>query len=55
VAPEHVEAALAAGAVVIGESTGEHWLHLTHRGTTLVDSALADLKPLWQNGLTPYY
>ncbi len=55
VAPEHVEAVTAAGAVVIGESTGERWLHLTHRGTTLVDSALADLKPLWQNGLTPYY
>ncbi len=55
VAPEHVAAVKAAGAVVIGESTGERWLHLTNRSTTLIDAAIADLKPIWQGGLTPFY
>jgi len=55
VAPEHVEAVKAAGAVIIGESTGERWLHVTNRGTTLIDAAIADLKPIWQNGLVQYY
>ena len=55
VAPEHMDAARAAGAVAIGETTNERWLHLANRGTTLIDSSISDLKPLWQNGLTPYY
>lgn len=55
VAPEHVEAVRAAGAVFIGESTGERWLHVTNRGTTLIDASIADLKPIWQNGLVQYY
>ncbi len=55
VAPEHVEAVRAAGGVVIGETTNERWLHIANRGTTLIDSSLSELKPLWQNGLTPYY
>lgn len=55
VAPEHMAAARAAGLVVIGEATNEKWLHISFRGTTLIDSAATELKPLWQNGLTPYY
>lgn len=55
VAPEHMAAARAAGAVVIGESTGERFLHVAHRNKTLIDSPISELKPLWQNGLTPYY
>lgn len=55
VAPEHLAAVKAAGAVVIGESTNERWLHVTNRSTTLIDAAIADLKPIWQGGLVPYY
>lgn len=55
VAPGHVDAVRAAGAVIIGESTGERWLHVTNRGTTLIDASIADLKPIWQNGLVQYY
>ncbi len=55
VAPEHVADVKAAGAVVIGESTGERWLHLTNRSTTLIDASIADLKPIWQGGLVQYY
>lgn len=55
VAPEHVAAARAAGAVVIGESTNERWLHVTHKGSTLIDAAVADLKPIWQEGLKTFY
>jgi phosphoribosylformylglycinamidine synthase len=55
IAPEHMDAARAAGAVFIGETTNERWLHIANRGTTLIDSSVADLKPIWQKGLTPYY
>jgi phosphoribosylformylglycinamidine synthase subunit PurSL len=55
VAPEHLAAVRAAGGVVIGETTGERWLHITNRSTTVIDSAIADLKTIWQNGLTPFY
>lgn len=53
--PENMEAAREAGCIVIGETTGEKWLHITLRNSTLIDSNVADLKPLWQGGLTPYY
>jgi len=55
VAPEHVEGVKLAGGVIIGESTGERWLHITQRGTTLIDSSIADLKPLWKEGLARWY
>ena len=55
VAPEHLEAARKAGCIVIGETTGERWLHIAFRNGTLIDSNISDLKPLWQNGLTPFY
>ena len=55
VPPEHLEAARKAGCVVVGETTGERWLHIAHRNSTLIDSNIADLKPLWQGGLSKYY
>jgi phosphoribosylformylglycinamidine synthase len=55
VAPEHVAAARKAGCVVLGETTGERWLHITHRNGTLIDSNISDLKLLWQGRLAEYY
>jgi phosphoribosylformylglycinamidine synthase len=55
IAPEHLAAARAAGAIVIGESTNDKYLNITHRGSTLIDAAIGDLKPIWQGGLVPYY
>ena len=55
VAPEHIAAVKAAGGIVIGETTGERWLHITYRSSTVIDLAIPDLKTIWQNGLTPFY
>ena len=55
VAPEHIAAVKAAGGIVIGETTGERWLHITNRSSTVIDLAIPDLKTIWQNGLTPFY
>jgi phosphoribosylformylglycinamidine synthase len=55
VAPEHVEKVTAKGFVVIGETTGDKWLHIANVNTTLVDAPIADLKPLWKDGLVRYY
>jgi hypothetical protein len=41
--------------VVIGEATAEKYLNITLRGSTLIDAAISDLKPIWQGGLVPYY
>lgn len=55
IAPEHVAAAEAAGLVIIGEATREKWLYISHNGTTLIDSSVDELKPLWKDGLVKYY
>jgi len=55
VAPEHLNAARAAGAVVIGETTAEKYLNITQRGSTLIDAALSDLKAPWKQGLAAHY
>jgi len=55
IAPEHAAAAEKAGLVIIGEATREAYLYLSHNGTTLIDSPVDQLKPLWKNGLTKYY
>lgn len=55
IAPEHLSTAIEHGLIPIGESTGERWLHITQSAGTLVDAAVADLKPLWQKGLAGYY
>ena len=44
-----------AGLVIIGEATRENYLYLSHNGTTLIDSPIDQLKPLWKDGLTKYY
>ena len=55
VAPEHIEKVTAKGFTVIGETTGDKWLHIANVNTTLVDAAIPELKALWKNGLVPYY
>lgn len=55
IAPEHVSAAEAAGLVIIGESTREKWLYISHNGTTLIDAPVDQLKALWKDGLTKFY
>ena len=55
VAPEHLPAAKAAGAVVIGEATAEKYLNITLKGSTLIDASISELKPIWQGGLVPDY
>ena len=55
IAPEHIEKATSRGFAVIGETTGDKWLHIANTNSTLIDASTSELKPLWQNGLTPYY
>jgi phosphoribosylformylglycinamidine synthase len=55
VAPEHMEAARAAGLVAIGDSTREPWLHISNSAVTLIDTSVAELKAIWKAGLTPFY
>ncbi len=55
VAPDHIDQVTAKGFTVIGETTGDKWLHVTNVSTTLIDASIAELKPLWQNGLSEYY
>lgn len=55
VAPDHLELAVRHGLTPVGESTSERWLTVIRDNSTLIDAPLSDLKPLWQNGLTPYY
>jgi len=53
-APEHVAAAEKAGLTIIGEATRDPYLHISHNGTTLIDSPIDQLKPLWKDGLVKY-
>jgi hypothetical protein len=39
----------------IGEATRDAYLYISHNGTTLIDSPIDQLKPLWKDGLTKYY
>jgi phosphoribosylformylglycinamidine synthase len=55
IAPEHVAAAEKAGLVIIGEATRDPYLYISHNGTTLIDSPIDQLKPLWKDGLVKYY
>ena len=55
IAPEHVNAAEAAGLTIIGDSTRDPYLYLSHNGTTLIDCPMDQLKPLWRDGLVKYY
>jgi phosphoribosylformylglycinamidine (FGAM) synthase-like enzyme len=55
IAPEHVAAAEKAGLALIGEATRDPYLYISHNGTTLIDSPIDQLKPLWKDGLVKYY
>jgi phosphoribosylformylglycinamidine synthase len=55
IAPEHVAAAEKAGLTIIGEATRDPYLYISHNGTTLIDSPIDQLKPLWKDGLVKYY
>ncbi|MDP1586204.1 MAG: AIR synthase-related protein, partial [Prosthecobacter sp.] len=55
IAPEHVSAATAAGLTIIGEAHRDPYLYISHNGTTLIDSPIDQLKPLWKDGLVKYY
>ncbi len=39
----------------IGEATRDPYLYISHNGTTLIDSPIDQLKPLWKDGLVKYY
>jgi hypothetical protein len=54
-APELSTAAEKAGFVIIGEATRAPYLYISHNGTTLIDSPIDQLKPLWKDGLVKYY
>jgi hypothetical protein len=54
IAPEHVAAAEKAGLTLIGEATRDPYLDISHNGTTLIDSPIDQLKPLWKDGLVKY-
>jgi phosphoribosylformylglycinamidine synthase len=49
------ENAAECGFHVIGETTGDGKLVITHGHAELINAPLAELKALWKNGLTPYY
>ena len=53
--PEHASVAEAAGLVIIGDSTRDPYLYISHNGTTLIDSPIDQFKPLWRDGLVKYY
>ena len=52
---EQLAAAEKAGLTIIGEATRDPYLYISHNGTTLIDSPIDQLKPLWKGGLVKYY
>jgi phosphoribosylformylglycinamidine synthase len=55
IAEKHVKFAEEAGFVIIGETTDNGHLTIVNQGRPLINTKLSDLKPIWKNGLTPYY
>jgi phosphoribosylformylglycinamidine synthase len=55
IAPENIAAAEEQGFVVIGETTSDAHLTITNGDDKLIHAPIAELKPLWQNGLKEYY
>jgi phosphoribosylformylglycinamidine synthase II len=55
VAPEHAALAVAQGFSIIGETTKTLEVCITEGKSPLISAPISELKPLWQNGLTPYY
>jgi phosphoribosylformylglycinamidine synthase len=55
IAPENAHLAEEFGFPVIGETTSDGKLVIKDGSGELINLPISDLKPLWQNGLTPYY
>ncbi len=55
IAPENAHLAEQHGFSIIGDTTSDGHLIITNGETNLIHASLSELKPLWQNGLTPYY
>ena len=55
IAPANAHLAEQHGFSIIGETTTDGRLTITNGETKLIHASLSELKPLWQNGLTPYY
>lgn len=55
VAPEHAALAESLGFTAIGETTADGQLVIIDDENTFINASISELKPLWQNGLTPYY
>ena len=55
VAPEHAAAAEELGFAIIGETTADGHLTITNGDDKLIHAPIAELKPMWQDGLKQYY
>jgi phosphoribosylformylglycinamidine (FGAM) synthase-like enzyme len=55
ISAEHAGVAEAAGFVVIGETTSDGHLSIADGGSSLIHVPIAQLKPLWKDGLSRYY
>lgn len=55
VAPEHAAQAEEWGFTLIGETTEELVLTIANESQPLIQESLAELKPIWKNGLKNYY
>lgn len=55
IAEKHAKFAEEAGFTIIGETTADGVLTIANGQQKLVHMELGELKPIWQNGLTPYY
>lgn len=55
IAEKHARYALGQGFTIIGETTDDGHVTITNSGKKIIHAKLSDLKPVWQNGLTPYY
>ena len=55
IAPENAALAEELGFTVIGETTGDGQLTITNGDDKLIAVSIAELKPIWQNGLKQYY
>ena len=55
IAPENAALAEELGFTIIGETTGDGQLTITNGDDELIAISIAELKPIWQNGLKQYY
>jgi phosphoribosylformylglycinamidine synthase II len=55
IAPENAHLAEVLGFPVIGETTADGKLTITKGGEPLINASIAELKPIWKQGLVNYY